>query len=156
MDFDSVSPSFVIGCRPGSLDDAAVVRASGATAVLNVQSPANYKTWPVDADALAIRYQELGIVEVRCAVVGVNPEVPMSHYVRVAVAELHKLVQKGHTVYVHCTGGKGRAPTVVAAYLCWVLKEDVDAAAQRIVEARPAAEVNTTVVREVCATPFNA
>ena len=33
------------------------------------------------------------------------------------VAELHRLLKAGHTVYVHCSAGVSRSPTVVAAYL---------------------------------------
>ena len=37
------------------------------------------------------------------------------------VAELDRLLKQGHTVYVHCTVGVSRSPTVVAAYFQWCL-----------------------------------
>ena len=38
------------------------------------------------------------------------------------VADLDRLLKAGHTVYVHCTAGAVRSPTVVAAYLHSCLK----------------------------------
>lgn len=38
---------------------------------------------------------------------------------RDCVAALSRLVDEGHSVYVHCTAGVSRSPTVVAAYLHW-------------------------------------
>ncbi len=37
------------------------------------------------------------------------------------VAKLHELLNAGHTVYIHCTAGVNRSPTVAAAYLHWRL-----------------------------------
>ena len=35
------------------------------------------------------------------------------------VAALDWMLKAGHTVYLHCTAGQVRSPTVVAAYLHW-------------------------------------
>ena len=31
---------------------------------------------------------------------------------------INSLIEEGHTVYVHCTAGMGRAPAAVLVYLC--------------------------------------
>ena len=35
------------------------------------------------------------------------------------VQELHDLLSAGYIVYLHCTAGCGRSPTVAIAYLIW-------------------------------------
>jgi protein-tyrosine phosphatase len=37
------------------------------------------------------------------------------------VAKLDELLNAGHTVYIHCTAGVNRSPTIAAAYLHWRL-----------------------------------
>ena len=37
------------------------------------------------------------------------------------VAALERMLKQGHSVYVHCSAGVNRSPTVVAAYLHWCL-----------------------------------
>jgi protein-tyrosine phosphatase len=39
-----------------------------------------------------------------------------------SVATLERLLKQGKIVYVHCTEGVNRSPTVVAAYLHWCLE----------------------------------
>ena len=36
------------------------------------------------------------------------------------MAELARLLDEGHRVYVHCTAGLGRAPAVIIAYMHWL------------------------------------
>jgi protein-tyrosine phosphatase len=38
-----------------------------------------------------------------------------------SVAALERMLKQGHSVYVHCSAGVNRSPTVVAAYLHWCL-----------------------------------
>lgn len=39
-----------------------------------------------------------------------------------SVSVLERMLKQGHIVYVHCTAGMNRSPTVVAAYMHWCLE----------------------------------
>lgn len=54
-------------------------------------------------------------------------------------AALERLVSQGHTVYVHCTAGVARSPTVVAAYLHWGCGWELERALEHLQECRPCA-----------------
>lgn len=52
------------------------------------------------------------------------------------VAALGHLLGQGHTVYVHCTAGVSRSPSVVAAYLHWCSGWDLDQALTHVMQCR--------------------
>ncbi len=45
------------------------------------------------------------------------------------VRKLDRLLRVGHTVYIHCTAGVNRSPTVAVAYLHWCLQWPLNQAA---------------------------
>jgi len=53
------------------------------------------------------------------------------------VQALRELIDDGHTVYVHCTAGMGRSPTVVVAYLYWIEQRELEEAAVHVSRCRP-------------------
>lgn len=50
------------------------------------------------------------------------------------VLALDQLLATGHSVYLHCTEGAGRSPTVAIAYFPWCLGCDLDQAAAYVKE----------------------
>eukprot|EP00850_Spirogloea_muscicola_P018931 SM000179S03403 [mRNA] locus=s179:86515:89512:+ [translate_table: standard] len=63
-----------------------------------------------------------------------------------AVAVLHRLLRKGHRVYVSCTAGLGRAPTCVIAYLHWILGMCLSEAHDFVTKLRPSAPNRSALV----------
>ena len=56
-----------------------------------------------------------------------------------AIQALGELLAEGHTVYLHCTAGIGRAPTVAIGYLHTCLGWNWDAAVAHVKQARECA-----------------
>ena len=52
------------------------------------------------------------------------------------VMALDRMLKAGHTVYLHCTAGTGRSPTVAAAYLHWCLAWPLERALAHVRDAR--------------------
>ena len=53
------------------------------------------------------------------------------------VSMLNELMQSGQTVYLHCSAGTGRSPTVAIAYLFWCCDWDLDRAITHVTQCRP-------------------
>jgi protein-tyrosine phosphatase len=132
MDCDQVLPQIVVGSYPESTADIdCLERDFEISAVLNVQSAEDDEylniTWPV----LESHYRRSRI-EFRRVPVTDFDQADLRRNLPECVGALRELVEKGHIVYVHCTAGIGRSPTVVIAYLHWVENWDLDQAAQHV------------------------
>ena len=67
---------------------------------------------------------------------------------------LDRMLKTGHTVYLHCTAGTGRSPTVAAAYLHWCLAWPLERALAHLRDARdcsPNAEAMKPLVHHTVA-----
>ena len=51
---------------------------------------------------------------------------------------VQQALEQGHTVYVHCSAGLGRSPSVVIAYLHWIKGVDLEEAIAQVPPARAA------------------
>lgn len=132
MDCDQVLPQIVIGSYPETTADIdRLERDFEITAVLNVQSAEDDEylniTWPV----LESHYRRSRI-EVRRVPVTDFDRADLCRNLPECVGALRELIGDGHTVYVHCTAGIGRSPTVVIAYLHWVENWDLEQAAGHV------------------------
>jgi protein-tyrosine phosphatase len=62
----------------------------------------------------------------------------------VGTAAINEIVKNGRVIYVHCTNGHGRSPTMVAAYLVRYKKLSVDEAIKFIKQKRPEIHIEDT------------
>ncbi len=92
------------------------LRDQGLTGVLTLQSDADLELREIDWPAWIQDYAGMGIVADRVAVTDFDrPD--LLDKLDEAVAALHRLIEDGRTVYVHCNAGVNRSPSVVIAYL---------------------------------------
>jgi hypothetical protein len=136
IEYNQILPGLFVGSYPGSqLDIDKLQEASRITAVLNLQMDEDMEQWGVDWPRLVAYYQKRGIVVQRVPIRDVDP-FDLLVKLADAVRALNLLLAANHTVYVHCTVGVGRAPSVAIAYLHWCRGWELTEAATYVRERR--------------------
>ncbi|HIA01257.1 MAG TPA: hypothetical protein EYN06_10495 [Myxococcales bacterium] len=111
-----LEPQLWLGSYPQQPEDVLHLKTEGVSAVLNVQSD-------LDLDARAINwlmfwkfYVTQGIRVERVPIIDFNDD-DLARCLPRAVELLDELITGGHCVYLHCTAGINRSPTVAIAWL---------------------------------------
>lgn len=136
MDYSEILPGLFVGSFPQSKDDVERLHRAGVTAVLNLQTDDDMRHFNLDWNSLEAHYGARGMELRRVPVKdfdGADLKEKLSECVRV----LSELREAGHRVFVHCTAGAGRSPSVVAAYLHWRQGLELDQAVELVKKIRP-------------------
>lgn len=112
----AVLPNLLIGEHPTPGDAAWLRRAHGVTSVVCLQDEFDLASRAIDLptlrqayDACAIRFHHTPLPDGDLAGIAARLDA--------IVALIGDLIRAGHRVYLHCTAGMNRAPTVAIAYL---------------------------------------
>jgi protein-tyrosine phosphatase len=147
MNLNRILPHLVVGSCPERTEDVDCLKDEfGVTAVLNLHSDEDLVHLNLPWDAIQDRYSDSAIEFIR---------VPVRDYDRAdlrrnlprCVEALRQLLEDGHTVYVHCTAGIGRSPSVAVAYLHWIEHLKLEEAIRRVKEARPCVSPEADAIR---------
>ncbi len=130
MDASHILPKVIIGAYPHSPRDIDALKTNyGVSAVLNVQTDDDMDYWGLDWPYLENHYRQSGIGVRRVPVRDFDAD-DLRRKLPQCVEVLDSLLKQGHNVYVHCSMGVNRSPSIVIAYLAWIqgwdLKEAVD------------------------------
>jgi hypothetical protein len=130
MDVDRILPKLLVGSCPRDGADIERLKTDfGATAVLSLQTDDDFAAWGIPWPEIEAACRAAAIALGRAAVPDFDPEA-LRRKLPECVAALDELLRAGHAVYVHCSAGMNRSPSVVIAYLHWVrgmgLEEAVD------------------------------
>src|SRR5437870_4454461 len=118
MDFTRIIENLYIGSCPRTTKAIDTLQHTGITAVMNFQTDEDEACANIDWPGLEASYQTHGIRVRRIPVRDFDPE-DLAKKLPQCVRILAELLDAGNTVYMHCTAGTGRSPTVAIAYLYW-------------------------------------
>jgi len=136
MNYDQILPDIYVGgcpCTPADIEW--LQQETGITAVLNVQTDEDFNSCGIDWTKMEAQYQKAGIMIRRVPVRDFDQE-NFRVQLPVCVEALDALLQAGGPVYVHCTAGVNRSPSIVISYLIWIQGWDFDRAIDHVMDHR--------------------
>jgi protein-tyrosine phosphatase len=136
MDYHRILPKLFIGSYPESTNDIEQLRREGVTAVLNLQTDDDMKHFKLNWGFLARYYKTRGI-EVHRVPVRDFDAADLQDKLPACVSALSDLLASNHAVYLHCSAGTGRSPSVAIAYLFRSEDWELDKAIAHVIQCRP-------------------
>ena len=135
MDYAQILSGLLVGSHPRAVGDVERLRRESAiTAVLNLQTDEDMRSVNLDWQPLEAHYRASGISLLRLPLKEEQAE--LREKLPECVRTLAALIAAGRTVYLHCTEGVGRSPTVAIGYLHWSLGWGFGAAVGHVKQAR--------------------
>jgi protein-tyrosine phosphatase len=134
MYYSQIFPDLYLGPCPRSprdIDDLG--QEAGITAVLNLQTDEDFRHWQIDWPPLLDQYLASSII-VRRVPVRDFDTVDLRDKLIGCVRALQELLAANHTVYLHCTAGVERSPSVAIAYLVWCRGMSLEGAASYVLK----------------------
>jgi protein-tyrosine phosphatase len=107
--------NLIVGSCPVLRKDVRILEEEGVTAVLNLQTDDDFVYWGIDWEGLKRTYDESRILALRYPI----RDFDVAH-LRVRLqggVDLLDEMLKNHTVYLHCSAGINRSPTVAIAFI---------------------------------------
>jgi len=137
MDYHQVLPEVFVGsCPAGPQDVDWLQQELGVTAVLSLQSDDDHARMALDWDKLE-RHCRRAKVALRRVPVQDFDQQDLRKHLPNCVRALNQLLRAGHTVYVHCTAGVNRSPSVLITYLHWIQQWDLERAVRHVLKCHP-------------------
>jgi len=137
MDYTQVLDEVYVGSCPETHEEIGALKHHlGVTAVLNLQTDDDMERLGCDWPNLAAQYRREKIKVCRVPVRDFDAD-DLRKNLPKCVQVLGQLLRDEHTVYLHCTAGLGRSPSVVVAYMSWVQQCELDDAVQYVTRCRP-------------------
>ena len=125
MNLDQVLPKLFVGSGPRDRSDVSRLRTElGITVVLNLQTDEDLSYLGVDWEQMESAYRALGMEVRPVPVMDFNSD-DLRLHLPACIMALDEMLRDGHRVYVHCSGGVNRSPTVVVAYFHRVLGDGI-------------------------------
>jgi protein-tyrosine phosphatase len=114
-------------------EDFEHLRSKGITVILSLQTVEDVGERGLESEESAAKSASLGF---RNVPVADFDALELKRKLPACVTELKRQLKDGQTVYLHCTAGVTRSPTVAVAYLYWCLGWPLEQALTRVQEAR--------------------
>ncbi len=122
-----------VGPSPLDQEDFDRLRSEGITVILSLQTVEDVGEQGIESEETAAKSANLRF---RNVPVADFEALELKQKLPACVTELKRLLKDGQTVYLHCTAGVSRSPTVAVAYLHWCLGWPLERALTRMQKAR--------------------
>lgn len=133
MRCDCVLPHLFVGPDPRDEADFATLRSLRISAILSLQTEDDLREGGIERERGAA--SRAGLVFCSVPVTDFD-RIELQRKLPECVTALGGLLKAGHTVYLHCTAGVNRSPTVAVAYLHWCRARPLEDALACVLEAR--------------------
>jgi len=144
MVISTVTSHLMVGPCPRDREDFDQLKTNSITAILSLQSLEDLgERTPAEVES-AVRSARM---EFRNVPITDFDSLDLKFKLPGCVRALNELIQAGHRVYVHCTAGVTRSPTVIAAYLHWELGWPLEKALDRLCEVRNCSPLGDVIRR---------
>lgn len=145
-DVSEVLPNFWIGRALHTSEDTARLKTElGVTAVVSLETDRDLEAAGLTWSKVRERYRTLGMEVHRVEIEGDWPAAVIE-VMRRAMTLVRRLIQNEHTVFLHCTAGMNRSPTVALMYLNMIEGMPVEEALATVKLSRPQAKPYEDVV----------
>ena len=118
LNYDEILPELIVGSCPDSYQDVLEIKDAGATALLSLQTDQDLAERGLSWSDVEDWCRAAGIVARREPVRDFDPE-NLAERLPDCARTLDELIGSGHRVYLHCTAGVNRSPSVAIAWLVW-------------------------------------
>ena len=135
INFDRIKTNIFVGSCPGNQMDVQRLAQAGITAVMNLQTESDFDDHGIDWPTLEVLYHQSDIAVYLVSIVDHDDD-DLTAKLPDAASALADIVELGHRVYVHCTAGLQRSPSVVIGYLAWHQQISLENALNQVLKAR--------------------
>jgi protein-tyrosine phosphatase len=149
LDYNAIDDNFFVGTCPkdgGDIDKLS--KDDRVTAILNLQHEEDIAKHNVNIASIEAECNKLRIVYLRVPIHDHDTGDLTTNLPR-AVGMLDKAISiDNRKVYLHCTAGAGRSPSVAAAYYFWFKGMDLHTADAFVRSKRPVCHPNTAAIKD--------
>ena len=151
INFNRIEGDIFLGSAPQTSVDVARLKQMKVTAVLSLQSDADFKSHRIDWAKLQNTYQHNDITVQRFGIIDFDQQ-DLGEKLPEPIKALNSLLAVGHRVYVHCNAGVCRAPATVLGYLCHYRGMTIDSGLEYLRKNRPQVHPYISAVEQALST----